>query len=83
MEKSLYFDENIVWGDFLNSDHGKAAETIRRYGSIYRNHVKAAFGNRIISSIPIGDISDFLKAKYSQDNYFVGHNPFYSLKEKP
>ena len=57
-----------VWEDFLNSDHNKAAETIRRYGSIYRNHVKAAFGNRIISSIPIGDINDFLAEKYRQDS---------------
>ena len=72
-----------VWEDFLNSDHGKAAETIRRYSSIYKNYVKVKFGNVIIASIPVGDISDFLKAKYSQDNYFVGHNPFYSLKENP
>lgn len=55
-----------VWRTFEDSAHDKAAETIRRYNSIYKNHVKSEFGDRIISSIAPGEYNDFLARKYRQ-----------------
>ena len=48
-----------VWTLFLESNHGRANETIRRYDSIYKQHMEKEFGNRPINQIPTADYNDF------------------------
>lgn len=47
--RNVTFDQ--VWTMFMESPHGKANETIRRYNSIYIHHVKKEFGDQAISEI--------------------------------
>lgn len=60
-----YKNKNItfgkVWEMFLNSSHGRANETIRRYNSIYKHHIEKVFGGRLIKDIPAEDYNDFLR----------------------
>lgn len=48
-----------VWEMFLQSPHGRAFETIRRYSSIYNHHIKTVFGNRPIKNIPAEDYNEY------------------------
>ena len=63
-----YKNKNItfgkVWEMFLNSAHGRANETIRRYNSIYKHHMEKVFGNRPIETIPTEDYNEFLRKMY-------------------
>ena len=53
-----------VWEHFLNSEHDRAKETIRRYTSIYEIHVKHIFANKPIQDIKPVEYSEFLKKIY-------------------
>ncbi len=54
-----------VWEHFLNSEHDRAKETIRRYTSIYEIHVKHIFGGKPIQEIKPIQYSEFLKKIYN------------------
>lgn len=53
-----------VWEHFLNSEHDRAKETIRRYTSIYEIHVKHIFADKPIQEIEPVHYAEFLKKVY-------------------
>lgn len=53
-----------VWEHFLDSEHERAKETIRRYTSIYEIHVKHEFGSKPIQEITPYQYSEFLRKIY-------------------
>lgn len=53
-----------VWEHFLDSEHDRAKETIRRYTSIYEIHVKHIFADKPIQEIEPVHYADFLKKIY-------------------
>ena len=54
-----------VWEHFLNSEHDRAKETIRRYTSIYEIHVKHIFADKPIQEIEPVHYAEFLKKIYN------------------
>lgn len=67
----ITFDE--LYQDFLELDCKltKRANTIKKYESMYKHHVKDAIGHRYINSISSKDIDKFI-AKMSQRGYSEG-----------
>ena len=53
-----------VWEHFLDSEHDRAKETIRRYTSIYEIHVKHIFADKPIQEIEPVHYAEFLKKIY-------------------
>lgn len=63
-----YFYE--IWEHYLKNDaKAKAPSTIRRYTSLWENHVKDVFANKRLSEITIADMQNFLDMLYYTNGY--------------
>jgi len=55
-----------VWQEYLDKDSkGKATATVRKYSSLWKNHVEAEFADKLITEITIADLQNFLQKLYS------------------
>lgn len=48
--------------------NGKAYSTIRKQDSLWKNHLKSRFGNRMIDEIEVAEIQDYLEELYYVEN---------------
>ena len=54
-----------VWKEYLEKDaKNKASATVRKYSSLWRIHVNAEFGSKLINDITIADLQNFLATLY-------------------
>lgn len=57
-----------IWDCYLQkSESGKAPATIKKYSSLWEQHIKGELGDRYISSITVSDINAFLQELYDRD----------------
>lgn len=58
-----------VYTEYCNVGRiGKAYATIKKQDSLWNNHIAAAFGNRLINSISVAEIQDYLATLYYGEN---------------
>lgn len=51
-----------------NGRKGKAYTTILKQDSLWKNHLKSRFGNKMIDEISVAEIQDYLEELYYEDN---------------
>lgn len=52
-----------------NGRKDKAQQTIRRQDSLWKNHLKAKFGECLVDEIAVADVQDYLAKLYYDENY--------------
>lgn len=74
-EKAVKFSE--VWDLYLKEDSiGKAPNTIKKYSSVWENHLKAAFGDRYVSgkeAVSVQEINNYLSELYYNTDLTYGY----------
>mgnify|MGYP003289999183 CR=1 FL=1 len=63
-----------LWQAYLNQfSKDKATATVTKYSSIWKNHVKARFGDKYISKLTTADLYAFLLELYKDKGYAYGY----------
>lgn len=68
--RALFTDCKVseMWAYYLeNTSKGKADATVKKYTSLWKNHVSPAFGNKYFSEVTVSDLEDFLQELYNND----------------
>lgn len=69
-----------MWDYYVkNTAQSKAPSTVRKYASLWKNHVGPAFGERYFSEIKITDLEDFLQELYNNDHSYKYVESFLKL----
>ena len=69
-----------VWKEYLEKDaKNKASATVRKYSSLWRIHVNAEFGSKLINDITIADLQNFLATLYDSGLSFSYVESFLKL----
>lgn len=59
-----------VYNNYMNTTaHSKASATVRKQDSLWRNHVSEKFGNRMIDTITVVELSSYLEELYVKYSY--------------
>lgn len=54
-----------VWQEYLDTESkGKASATVKKYSSLWKNHIKTKFENIKLSELTVNDIETFLQELY-------------------
>lgn len=57
-----------MWTYYLkNTSNGKATGTVKKYTSLWKNHISVEFGDKYFSEINVSDLEVFLQELYNND----------------